>query len=42
MVCCLCVMNAWLISTNLLVEEIGTTFMEFLKLDSAMENIRWM
>jgi hypothetical protein len=33
---------AWLISTNLLVKEIGTTLMEFLKLDSAMENIRQM
>jgi hypothetical protein len=42
MVCCLCVLNAWLISTNLLVEEIGITFMEFLKLDSAIESIRWM
>jgi hypothetical protein len=33
-----------LISTNLelLVEEIGTTLMEFLKKDDAMENIKWM
>jgi hypothetical protein len=33
-----------LISTKLelLVEEIRTTLMEFLKKDDAMENIKWM
>jgi hypothetical protein len=34
--------NVGLIFTKLLVQEIGATLMEFLKLDDAMENVRRM
>jgi hypothetical protein len=36
------VYNVEFISTKLLVEETGTTLMELLNLDEAMENIRWV